>query len=278
MAEALTSTDQKGWIDRHGAKRTVPMKVLVLGFPRTGTSSMLAALELLGYINVHHMTCVFANPPEADMWTEAINAKFFGNGKPYGRAEWDQLLGHCEAVTDAPSVVFAEELVAAYPDAKVILTNRSPDKWWLSFDGSLGKIFRNPLFGIAAALDPDALGRVVNLCRLVLVVLLGRGFTPEGAQQRFVDHYARLRSVVPAERLLEYEVSEGWGPLCEFLGKDVPAVDFPRANDTKVMIARSQATISAIFRRFAVRVVLPAVLMTGVGFAIYARGSGSFRR
>ena len=58
--------------------------------------ALQVALETLGYKDTHHMANVLSNPVEADMWTEAINAKFFGKGKPFGREEWDQLLGHCQ--------------------------------------------------------------------------------------------------------------------------------------------------------------------------------------
>ena len=64
------------------------------------------------------------------MWLEAIEAKFDGKGKPYGRAEFDKLLGHCQGVSDIPAILFAEELIAAYPEAKVILTNRNFDTWY----------------------------------------------------------------------------------------------------------------------------------------------------
>jgi hypothetical protein len=64
------------------------------------------------------------------MWMEAIEAKFDGKGKPYGRAEFDKLLGHCQGVSDIPAILFAEELIAAYPEAKVILTHRNFDTWY----------------------------------------------------------------------------------------------------------------------------------------------------
>ncbi|KAJ6514059.1 NAD dependent epimerase [Mycena vulgaris] len=198
---------------------------------------MVAALEMLGYADVHHMHSVFANPPEADMWTQAINARFFGRGKPCGREEWGQLLGHCQAVTDAPSVLFAEDLVAAYTDSQVILTNRDQDRWWVSFDRSIGAISGEP-------------------GRLILAVLSGTVVTKECGKARFTAHYKR-----------------GWAPLCDFLGKDVPTVDFPRTNDTKTMVASSRATITAIFLRFSTRVLLPSALLTGAGFAIYANGA-----
>jgi hypothetical protein len=64
------------------------------------------------------------------MWMEAIEAKFDGKGKPYGRAEFDKLLGHCQGASDIPAILFAEELIVAYPEAKVILTHRNFDTWY----------------------------------------------------------------------------------------------------------------------------------------------------
>jgi hypothetical protein len=62
---------------------------------------MKTALEILGFKDTHHMTSVFQNPLEVEMWTEALNAKYLSIGKPYGRAEWDQLLGHCQVRSHA---------------------------------------------------------------------------------------------------------------------------------------------------------------------------------
>jgi hypothetical protein len=57
---------------------------------------MRTALQMLGYSEIYHMQSVLGNPLEAAMWQEAMDAKFLGKGKKYGRAEWDQLLGHCQ--------------------------------------------------------------------------------------------------------------------------------------------------------------------------------------
>lgn len=67
-------------------------------------------------------------PRDCEMWLRAIRAKWDGEGE-FGKQEWDQLLGHCQAVCDLPAAAFAPELIAAYPNAKVILTNRDPDSW-----------------------------------------------------------------------------------------------------------------------------------------------------
>ena len=44
-------------------------------------------------------------------------------------------------------------------------------------------------------------------------------------------HYAPDRKVTPKERLLEVDLKEGWGPLCEYLGNEKPEDQFPRLNE-----------------------------------------------
>lgn len=97
------------------ATRTVPLQVLSLGMPRTGTCSMQAALTLLGYEHTYHGFDTFDHPKDWEYWERAADAKWFGKGKPFGRAEYDEFLGHCAATTDV-SAMFAEDLVAAYPE------------------------------------------------------------------------------------------------------------------------------------------------------------------
>lgn len=88
------------------------------------------ALKTLGYNEVYHgYVCAFSNPKDCELWFKALMAKYCGIGKPFGRAEFDQLLGHCQVVSDFPAIAFAPELIAAYPEAKVILTQRDFDSW-----------------------------------------------------------------------------------------------------------------------------------------------------
>jgi hypothetical protein len=140
----VTDIDRKQY-----GKRTVPMKVLMLGMGRTATecqfmplrcsrystdivlTATCAALRLLGINECYHgWQPLFENPRDNEMWMEALEAKYDGKGKPYGRAEFDKLLGHCQGVSDMPAILFAEELISAYPEAKVILTHRNFDTWY----------------------------------------------------------------------------------------------------------------------------------------------------
>lgn len=90
------------------------------------------ALKQLGFNDTYHMDCLFENPPDIDLWRQAFLAKFCGQGRPFEKKDWDQLLGHCQAVTDLPTSAFVPELLAAYPDAKVIITPREENSWYTS--------------------------------------------------------------------------------------------------------------------------------------------------
>ncbi|KAJ7455868.1 P-loop containing nucleoside triphosphate hydrolase protein [Mycena latifolia] len=244
--------------DRRSGKRVVPMQVLALGFSRTGTTSLRIALETLGYKETNH------GPYQ---WTEAINAKYHGKGKPYGRAEWDRLLGHCMAVTDVPHILFAEELIDAYPEAKVILTTRDPDSWWKSYSATIESGLRNPLFAWTAWLEPQRAGKVHAFWHLVFHAMFKtRSITPEIAKARFTAHYSEVRALVPKERLLEYRVGEGWESLCEFLEKDVPDEAFPRVNDTQAFHSQMAMKVLRSWGQAAVKYVLPAVLVSAILF------------
>ncbi|KAJ7144473.1 P-loop containing nucleoside triphosphate hydrolase protein, partial [Mycena epipterygia] len=217
---------------RPSAQRTVPMQVLALGFPRTGTASIKIALETLGYVRTNHGFDAFADREERNMWTQAIRAKFHGEGTPFGREEWDRLLGDCQAISDVPHILFVEELIAAYPEAKVVLTDRSPDSWWKSYQATVlaiqGLSLRDRL---KVWLDPHFLGKRVEFSRLVWSTLFQtEHITEEVAKARFAAHNEKVRRLTPRDRLLEFEVKDGWIPLCNFLGKEVPAVEFPRVN------------------------------------------------
>ncbi|KAJ7020289.1 P-loop containing nucleoside triphosphate hydrolase protein, partial [Mycena alexandri] len=237
---------------------------IVLGFFRTGTASMRDALEILGYTHTHHMEDVLQNPLEAAMWSEAIEAKFFGKGKPYRRVDWDQLLGHCQAVTCVPAILFSEDLIAAYPEAKVILTTRDPTAWWKSYNDALQGMWRSKRARLAARLDPTHFGQAFTFAKASVSLFLGPGVPDaqeEPSKERFMAHYDNVRRLVPRERLLEYEVGEGWETLCAFLGETVPDEEFPRINDTKGWKRMINLWAGMIFLRTAVKIAVPGVLL-----------------
>lgn len=176
------------------------------------------------------------------MWIEAMEAKFKGIGKPYGKDQWDALLGHCQAVTDTPCVIFYKELLAAYPDAKVILTERDDVHQW--FRSSLDTIihYSNLLIpktwfaklqNLFSPADPKSLRllEVITQNAPVFAALwhdYHNGTTT--AKQVYHDYNAEVKRLVPKERLLVFNVKEGWTPLCEFLNEQIPNTEFPVRN------------------------------------------------
>ncbi|KAL7821169.1 P-loop containing nucleoside triphosphate hydrolase protein [Trichoderma aethiopicum] len=227
-------------INRRKLGRVVPMKVLILGLGRTGTASMRAAMKQLGYVDTYHMmNCSIENPPDALMWMDALCAKYDGKGKPFTREDWDQLLGTCQAVCDWPAVAFAEELIKAYPEAKVVLTNRDVDSWhastmktvyWRATDPELRWLSN---FDWAASMYYPMLKKFFDT--------FFEGDFPNRGKDVYRKHYEHVRSLVPKERLLEYKVTDGWGPLCEFLGDPIPKdCGFPNVNDNSDFVSRSR--------------------------------------
>ena len=101
---------------------------------------MYTALEKLGY-TPYHMFQAIKRPHTFYMWNECLEAKFLGKGKPWGRTDFDKLLGGFDATLDVPSAILPDELIAAYPNAKVILTNRDVNKWLTSWEKTVGEIW-----------------------------------------------------------------------------------------------------------------------------------------
>ncbi|RYP67874.1 hypothetical protein DL771_006982 [Monosporascus sp. 5C6A] len=239
-------------IDRRKCKRTVPMKVLILGLGRTGTASMRAAMQRLGYVDTYHMmSCSIENPPDALFWMDALRAKYDGVGKPFEREDWDKLMGHCQAVCDWPAIAFAKELIEAYPEAKVVLTNRDVDSWHASTLRTVYWRVTDPELRALSYVSWAAGMYYPMLKKFFDTFFLGD--FPNKGKEVFLRHYDEVRSLVPPERLLEYKVADGWEPLCEFLGEPVPkGVKFPNVNDNRDFVTRSRRRN----RRQAMNVVL----------------------
>ena len=224
-------------IDRRTQTRTVPLEVLCLGYSRTGTLTMHSALTILGYPSPYHFSSIYDNVRDSDGWIDLLNIKYEGAGsKPaVTKDDFDALLGHCGAVTDIPAILFAAELIAFYPDAKIVLVERDIDSWYASWSAFLDSAM-NPTMPMLAKLDKSVLGRIARIGGRGTNLLVGSARTADAAKARskeeYRKHYALVRSLAPKERLLEFKLSDGWGPLCEFLGKEVPREPFPHVNDS----------------------------------------------
>jgi Sulfotransferase domain len=204
------------------------LNVIGVGFPRTGTTSQQAALEALGF-PCYKMSTVRAQPERAGLWEAAAD------GQP---VDWEELFSGYQATVDLPGAAFWRELVDAYPDAKVLLSVRDPDHWYNSVR------MTQELQRSAAGSDSSAFVKLLppELNRMAAKVIKRLGCFPEGREQAietFERHNQEVQRYVPAERLLVYEVTQGWEPLCAFLGVPIPVdVPFPHLNDTEAARAR----------------------------------------
>lgn len=226
------------------------------------------------------------NPKDDDLWVEAFQAKFEGKGKKWGRKEWDALLGHCmvslrqtfisrelipkEAVTDMPVICFCEDLIDAYPDAKVILTVRdSEDVWYQSVADTIWTGYY--LLGFPKStlqlLIQNIAPRPEAWRTMRYSYEYGIKNFPTSGKQIYLEHNAKIRSLVPKERLLEFNVKQGWGPLCEFLGVPVPDIPFPRVNDTKAWLAE----VGRMKMKAAMNIVKVLAILGVVVVGVYLR-------
>jgi hypothetical protein len=142
-------------------KRTRPMEVICVGLPRSATESLQQALLILGYDYTYHgWDIVFDQPTYSQGWVRLCRKKWFGDkdGEASITAEeFDEMLGHSVAVTDAAASVFAAEMIEAYPEAKVVLNvRRDLDAWHQSVVKTLVRVNENWGFYLSSIFDREA--------------------------------------------------------------------------------------------------------------------------
>ena len=193
------------------------IRVFGAGVGRTGTYSLKLAVNKLGLGPCHHMEEVLHHmPSQVPLWSAALS----------GRPDWEEIYRGYNSAVDWPTAGFFREQVAAFPSAKFILTLRTPESWADSFGGTI--------YTLLAGRDAGP-PQMKEWLAMAAGVISKSGF-PDGLDRaglirKFVAHNEAVRAVIPPERLLVFEVKEGWGPLCKFLKVDVPSEAFPRTND-----------------------------------------------
>jgi hypothetical protein len=204
------------------------LDVVGAGLGRTGTLSLKLALEQLGFSKCYHMLEVFQQPDHVKLWSNAALGK---------SPEWTKLFDGYRAAVDWPACHFWRQLADFYPASKVILTAREPEDWYKSFSQTIMK---------ALLLPPPPDPPLADHMKMVSEIITNQFF--EGRIDN-KDHILRVyrlhlddvKRTIPTGRLLVYDVSQGWSPLCKFLGAPVPATDFPRTNTTDEFVARMNA-------------------------------------
>jgi len=195
----------------------MPLKVIGAGVGRTGTHSLKLAINRLGFGPCHHMEEVLQNMAEqVPAWASALR----------GEPNWEEAFkGYCSAV-DWPTAGFFRELNQAYPQAKFVLTHRSPESWAASFSETIQKLISDK-----SQFPPEMHDWLDMASGVVVKTGFSLQLDREGLAQAFIRHNEAVKETIPADRLLVYEVKQGWEPLCAFLGVPVPDEPFPRSND-----------------------------------------------
>ena len=227
--------------------------------------SLKAALETLGFGPCYHMIEVFEHPEHAGFWQAAWRDE---------PVDWDGLLGGYEAAVDWPACTFYEELLQRHPDAGVLLSVRDPERWYESTRDTIYQISKitagSRLSRAVFAFVGLFVSGVFEIGRMGNEIIWqgtfdGRFEDRSHALEVFVRHNEEVKRRVPAEKLLVFEVKEGWGPLCEFLGVEVPDKPFPRLNDATQMRRRIRAVQALSLAVPAVLALLATVALALLG-------------
>jgi len=191
------------------------LAIVGAGVGRTGTHSLKLALEQLLGAPCHHMVEILGDPNQAPAWIDAID------GNP---VDWAAMLAPYRAIVDWPGGSFWPELSQANPEAVVLLSVRDPESWYRSAS--------NTIFQSFDRVPPELVPWMEAVQRLLRDRFSDQIEDPTAMMDAFTRHNDAVRAGVPAGRLLEWTLGDGWDPICERLGLPVPAEPFPVTNST----------------------------------------------
>ena len=200
----------------------MPLGVIGSGFGRTGTASLKRALETLGLGPCHHMEEVLNHPPQVAYWQKVVA------GQP---VVWEEVFNGYRSQVDWPGAHVWRQLADHYPSAKVIHSLRPENQWWASFSNTIGKL-------LTVYKELPAPPHVAAMMSAMEIAIVKQTFgcpptDRDGVLAAYRRRTEQVRSAIPPQRLLVFDVAEGWEPLCAFLGVCVPEGAFPRTNSTE---------------------------------------------
>ena len=204
------------------------MKVIGVGFGRTGTWSLKHALDKIGAGPCFHMLDLIRNPDMVKPWHDAAIK---------GQPDWDAMFEGFESTIDWPGCSFWEELIEVYPDAKVLLNVRDFDGWFKSFNNTIYAVRKAAMAGEM----PEDANRPQPSPELWEVIghlvyehdLEGKVDDPDALRKLYNDRIETIKQRVPAERLTIFELGkDGWETLADMCGVEAPTTEFPHLHDT----------------------------------------------
>ena len=196
------------------------LKIIGPGFGRTGTMSTKLALETLGFGPCHHMYEVFGNPPQVGHW-QAVAA-----GE---KVDWHKVFAGYTSQIDWPGAHVWRELAEAFPDAKVLLTMRPEENWYRSFSTTIGKVF---MVREQMQTPPHITHMMEAMDKMVVQPYFqGKSMDKDILLNAYRQRTEDVKAAIAPERLLIFDVAQGWDPLCSFLDVPVPDTPFPHENE-----------------------------------------------
>ena len=191
------------------------LAVVGAGVGRTGTHSLKVALEQLLGGPCHHMVEILGDPSQIPAWIDAIE------GRP---VDWSKMLENYRSIVDWPGGAFWRELLAANPDALVLLSVRDPEDWYRSASNTIFLTFDH--------MPPDVAPWMNSVRKMLHERFSDQFGDPAAMIAAYEQHNEAVRREVLSSQLLEWRPTDGWAPICERLGVAVPAEPFPVTNST----------------------------------------------
>ena len=195
------------------------LRVIGSGFGRTGTKSMKEAIELLAMGPCHHMYEVVDDPDQLQHW-QALAA-----GEP---VDWTVFTDVFKSQVDWPGAHFWREMATEFPEAKVLHTVRPEENWWKSFSTTIGK-----LLAVYRSLDlPPHIRTILDFNHEIIAerTFGGQFLDRDSALAAYRRRTEEVQNSISPDRLLVFDVAQGWEPLCDFLDVPVPNEPFPHHN------------------------------------------------
>jgi hypothetical protein len=198
------------------------LQVIGAGFGRTGTTSLKAALEQLGFSKCHHMEEVMKSGAQVRFWQTLADG---------GEVVWDDVFEGFQASCDWPSCSYWEQLHRHYPDAKIVLTVRDEARWYESVSATI-----YPVTFVLPRWLQWLVPPIARLNKMIVATVWdgdfgGRFEDREHALKIYRDHIKHVQATARRDQLLVFKVKDGWAPLCSFLNVPVPENDYPHLND-----------------------------------------------
>lgn len=208
-------------------------KVIGAGDPKTGLTALTEALQLLGYSVYRHFNQTVSKQYRSHraMWKEALTSK---SREPLHKLGDEIIALGFDAILDMPASWLTLQLWEHFPEAKVILTTRSsPGVWFESWR-------ENAKIGAQLRVWPYRISRQNRLHIEIDDIIWGsrgcmdvtNGQVTEALRESCIASHKRqnaaVRAAIPQSQLLEYQVSQGWEPLCAFLNASLPREPFPQ--------------------------------------------------